>query len=97
VFNKQWAIIDKGWKLVYAKDYNPKNRPITSQIMLGSNSGKIALYNLNEDIGERDNLLAEEREKAEELQRKFDLWMEEMKADHSNYRFWESNCIVDEQ
>ncbi|HKK63779.1 MAG TPA: sulfatase-like hydrolase/transferase [Bacteroidales bacterium] len=97
VFNKQWAIIDKGWKLVYAKDYNPKNRPITSQIMLGSNSGKISLYNLNEDIGERDNLLAEEREKAEELQRKFDLWMEEMKADHSNYRFWESNCIVDEQ
>ena len=90
-FGKQWAIIDNGWKLVYAEDYNPENRPITSQIMLGSNSGTIALYNLNVDIGERNNLLAEEPEKAEELQVKFDLWMEEMKADHSSYQFWKES------
>jgi arylsulfatase A-like enzyme len=88
-FDKQWAIIDKGWKLVYAEDYNPGWRPITSQIMLGANSGKLALYNLNEDIGERNNLLEKEPEKVKELQQKFDWWMEEMIADHSNYQFWE--------
>jgi arylsulfatase A-like enzyme len=87
-FGNQWAIIDQGWKLVYAEDYNPKNRPITSQIQLGANSGKVALYNLNDDIGERNNLLGQEPEKVKKLQQKFDLWMDEMKADHSNYQFW---------
>ena len=89
-FGNQWAIIDKGWKLVYAEDYNPKWRPITSQIRLGANSGKLALYNLNEDIGERNNLIVEAPEKAKELQQKFDSWRTEMKADHSNYQFWKS-------
>ncbi len=88
-FGNQWAIVDNGWKLVYAEDYNPENRPITSQIMLGSNSGKVALYNLNNDIAERNNLIEEEPEKANELQQKFDSWMEEMTAGHSNYQFWE--------
>ena len=87
-FGNQWAIIDKGWKLVYAEDYNPQNRPITSQIRLGANSGKVALYNLNEDIGERINLIETKSEKANELQQKFDAWLIEMKEDHSNYKFW---------
>ena len=86
-FGNQWAIIDQGWKLVYAEDYNPKNRPITSQIRLGANSGKIALYNLNEDIGERNNLFEKEPAKAKELQQKFDSWMQQMKADHVRYEF----------
>jgi arylsulfatase A-like enzyme len=90
-FGNQWAIIDKGWKLVYAEDYNPKNRPITSQIRLGANSGKVALYNLNEDIGERNNLLGIETEKAKELQQKFDSWLKEMKDDHQDYIFWKNN------
>ncbi|KJF41722.1 sulfatase family protein [Draconibacterium sediminis] len=87
-FGKQWAIIDQGWKLVYAEDYNPGWRPITSQILLGANSGKLALYNLNEDIGERNNLVDVEEEKARELQHKFDSWLEKMKAEHQNYSFW---------
>ncbi len=86
-FGEQWAIVDQGWKLVYATNYNPKNRPITSQIRLGANSGKVALYNLNIDIGERNNLIAEEPEKAESLQQKFDSWLSAMKADHPNYVF----------
>ena len=90
-FGKQWAIIDKGWKLVYAEDYNPGWRPITSQIMLGANSGKLALYNLNEDIGERNNLIEIEVDMAKELQQKFDVWLEEMKADHAEYSFWSAD------
>ena len=86
-FGEQWAIIDQGWKLVYAEDYNPEYRPITSQISLGANSGEVALYNLNEDIGERNNLIKKEPEKAKELKQKFDSWMKEMKADHPNYVF----------
>ncbi len=86
-FGEQWAIIDKDWKLVYAEDYNPENRPITSQIRLGANSGKVALYNLNEDIGERNNLIEIEPKKAKELQQKFDWWLKKMKADHPNYVF----------
>lgn len=90
-FGNQWAIIDKGWKLVYAEDYNPENRPITSQIRLGANSGQVALYNLNNDVVERNNLIGDEPEKAKELQQKFDSWLEEMIAGHSNYQFWENN------
>jgi arylsulfatase A-like enzyme len=86
-FAEQWAIIDQGWKLVYAEDYNPKNRPITSQIRLGLNSGKVALYNLNEDIGELKNLIKEEPAKAKELQQKFDSWLTRMKADQVRYEF----------
>ncbi|MGQ1784884.1 sulfatase family protein [Saccharicrinis sp. GN24d3] len=89
-FDKQWAIIDNGWKLVFAEDYCPKWRPITSQIMLGSNSGKLALYNLKEDIGERNNLIEIESEKAKELQAKFDHWLEKMNDDHGNYVFWQA-------
>ena len=88
-FGNQWAIIDQGWKLVYAEDYNPGWRPITSQILLGANSGKVALYNLNEDNGERNNLIEIEVEKAKELQQKFDNWLEQMKADHQHYSFWQ--------
>jgi arylsulfatase A-like enzyme len=80
-FGREWAIIDQGWKLVLAYNYNPANRPITSQIRPGENSGKLALYNLNEDVGERNNLIADEPEKAVELQHKFDQWLEEMHLD----------------
>ncbi len=90
-FGNQWAIIDKGWKLVYAEDFNPINRPITSQIRLGANSGGRALYNLSKDIGERNNLFEQEPEKAKELQQKFNLWMNEMQDDHHNYQFWEGD------
>ncbi|MEL7118711.1 MAG: sulfatase-like hydrolase/transferase [Bacteroidota bacterium] len=90
-FGKQWAIIDDGWKLVYAEDYNPSYRPITSQIRLGAHSGEVALYDLNQDIGEQNNLLEQEPEKAEELRLKFDTWLKEMQADHHNYQFWNAN------
>jgi hypothetical protein len=50
----------------------------------------LALYNLNEDIGEQNNLIAEEPQKAEELQKKFDLWLQEMQADHANYSLWKA-------
>lgn len=89
-FGKQWAVIDQGWKLVYAEDYNPPNRPITSQIRLGAHSGQEALYNLNKDVGERINLIDEEPAKAEELKTKFDAWMKKMQSDHSNYQFWQA-------
>jgi arylsulfatase A-like enzyme len=89
-FGKQWAIIDQGWKLVFATDYNPSNRPITSQIRLGANSGEVALYNLKDDIGERNNLISQEAAKAEELKSKFDLWLNEMQNDHSNYELWKA-------
>jgi arylsulfatase A-like enzyme len=82
-FGREWAIIDQGWKLVLAYNYNPANRPITSQIRLGEHSGKLALYNLNEDVGERNNLITMEPGKAAELQNKFDLWMEEMRRDQN--------------
>lgn len=90
-FGNQWAIIDNGWKLVYAVDYNPSNRPITSQIQLGANSGQLALYNLTEDIGERNNLIEKETQKAEYLKQKFDNWLEKMKNDNVNYEFWATN------
>jgi arylsulfatase A-like enzyme len=90
-FGNQWAIIDKGWKLVYAEDYNPANRPITSQIRLGANSGEVALYNLNKDIGEQNNLIEQEHERAKELQQKFNLWINEMQNDHKNFQFWEGD------
>jgi len=95
-FGKQWAIIDNGWKLVYAEDYNPPNRPITSQIRLGTNSGKVALYNLIEDIGERNNLIEKETQKADELKNKFDAWLATMQKDQKNYQFWSAHKIQDE-
>lgn len=90
-FGREWAIIDQGWKLVLAYDYNPSNRPITSQIMLGEHSGEVALYHLRVDISEKNNLINKEPEKAEELQKKFDQWLQEMKADHDNYTFFKQS------
>ena len=87
-FGKGWTILDQGWKLVLAYNYNPSYRPITSQIMLGEHSGEVALYNLNEDISEKNNLIEKEPEKAEELRAKFAHWLEEMKADHVNYTIY---------
>ncbi|MCU4157758.1 sulfatase-like hydrolase/transferase [Carboxylicivirga sp. A043] len=86
-FGKQWAIIDDGWKLVYAEDYKPHWRPITSQIRLGVNSGQVGLYNLNTDIEEQNNLIDLLPRKGEELQMKFDMWLNDMKQDHKNYQF----------
>ena len=96
-FGKQWAVIDNGWKLVYAEDYNPAHRPITSQIRLGANSGKVALYNLDEDIGERNNLIKQEPEKEKELRTKFDSWMKEMQDEYLNYRFWQAEKKIKEE
>ncbi len=93
-FGNQWAIIDDGWKLVYAEDYNPVNRPITSQIVLGASSGQVALYNLKEDEAERNNLIKREPEKAEYLKQQFDSWMDNMREDHEKYEFWESNSLA---
>lgn len=87
-FAKQWAIIDQGWKLVLATDYNPRWRPITSQIQLGANSGVLALYNLKEDVGERNNLINDYPDKASELEQKFNIWLNEMKTSHKEYSFW---------
>lgn len=84
-FEKHHAVIDKGWKLVYTENYNPDNRPITSQILLGRHENQTALYDLTRDPAERNNLLEEEPAKAGELERLFQEWLAEMRADHSNY------------
>lgn len=89
-FGNQWAIIEDGWKLVYAEDYNPANRPITSQIQLGAHSGEVALYNLKKDPAERDNLIDKEPDKAKYLKDKFRSWLKSMKKDNGTYEFWEA-------
>ncbi|WP_186755230.1 sulfatase family protein [Echinicola salinicaeni] len=85
-FANQWAVIDQNYKLVFANDYNPKNRPITSQIMLGSNPGKIALYNLEKDPGERHNLIEQDSIKAKEMQTLRQSWLKGMEANYGNYK-----------
>ncbi|GAB3665120.1 sulfatase-like hydrolase/transferase [Echinicola sediminis] len=84
-FGKQWAVIDQDWKLVFAEDYNPANRPITSQIMLGANPGVEALYNLQNDPGERNNLIEQEDQKAVELKNKHQNWLNSMKGNYASY------------
>ncbi|WP_200978951.1 sulfatase [Echinicola sp. 20G] len=84
-FGNQWAIIDQNWKLVLAEDYNPENRPITSQIQLGSNPGVVALYDLSKDPGERNNLIHEHEAKAKALKTKHHDWINSMAANYGQY------------
>lgn len=86
-FEKHYAVIDEGWKLVYTENYNPADRPITSQILLGKYNNELALFNLKSDPGERNNLIEQEPERAAALENKFSQWLETMKADHKNYTF----------
>lgn len=88
-FEKHYAVIDDDWKLVYTEDYNPVDRPITSQILLGSSNNQLALFNLSKDAGERNNLIEEEPAIAEDLKEKFSIWLSTMKDDYQNYVFSE--------
>ncbi|UCS91760.1 sulfatase-like hydrolase/transferase [Echinicola marina] len=85
-FGNQWAVIDQNYKLVFANDYNPKNRPITSQIMLGAHPGKVALYNLEADPGERQNLIEQDSLRAQEMQSLRENWLQGMKGKYGNYK-----------
>ncbi|MBD8489511.1 sulfatase-like hydrolase/transferase [Echinicola sp. CAU 1574] len=85
-FGKQWAIIDQDWKLVLAEDYNPENRPITSQIQLGSNPGVEALYDLAADPAERNNLIQQNSIKAKSLKTKHQNWINKMAARYDHYQ-----------
>lgn len=84
-FEKHYAVIDKGWKLVYTDDYNPPDRPITSQILLGAHNRQLALYNLETDPSERTNIIEQEPVKADQLKSYFSQWLEKMQRDHKNY------------
>lgn len=85
-FGDQWAVIDQNYKLVFATDYNPNNRPITNQIMLGSNPGKVALYNLQEDPGERHNLIGQDSLKAKNMEDLRQAWLKGMSDNYGNYK-----------
>lgn len=84
-FEKHYAVIDGPWKLVYTFDYNPPNRPITSQIMLGAHNDQLALYNLENDPGERNNLIEMEPAVAARLKESFAAWKAAMRSDHHRY------------
>lgn len=86
-FEKHFAIIDGEWKLVFTEDYNPENRPITSQIQLGNSNNQLGLYHLASDPGERKNRVQEEPEKVKALTSRFKAWMDKMQKDHANYTF----------
>src|SRR5690606_37094261 len=77
-FEKHSAIIDGEWKLVFTEDYNPENRPITSQIQLGNSNNQLGLYHLASDPGERKNRVQEEPEKVKALTSRFKAWMDKM-------------------
>ncbi|WP_343704233.1 sulfatase-like hydrolase/transferase [Chitinophaga sp.] len=85
-FDKHYAVIDGPWKLVHTFDYNPADRPITSQILLGAHNNELALYNLEKDPGERENLLEKEPAVAARLKEQFARWKAAMREDHHRYR-----------
>jgi arylsulfatase A-like enzyme len=64
-FGPQMAIRQGDWKLV-------KYDPVVDGGKKGATDAR--LYNLAEDIGEEDNVIAEEPEKAQELQAAWDAW-----------------------
>lgn len=86
-FEKHYAIIDGEWKLVFTEDYNPENRPITSQIQLGNSNNQLGLYHLTRDPGERKNLVTKEPERVKILLTRFKSWMDDMQEEHENYTF----------
>lgn len=57
-FGEQWAVRHGDWKLVVSK----------------GGSGTPELYNLAEDVGERNNLASKETDRVLELQKLFDTW-----------------------
>jgi hypothetical protein len=73
--------------LVFTEDYNPENRPITSQILLGSSNNTPALFNLQDDPSERINLINQHPSIAKELESKFKDWLEIMREGRENYSF----------
>ena len=58
MFGEQWAVRHGDWKLVVSR----------------GGSGSPELYNLAEDVGERNNLSSNEPARVSELQKLFDLW-----------------------
>lgn len=64
-FNPQMAVIQDGWKLV-------KYDPVADGGKKGATD--LRLYNLRDDVGEEHNLIAEQPEKAKELQAAWDKW-----------------------
>jgi len=84
-FDKHYAVIDDGWKLVFTENYNPADRPITSQIKLGKNENQLALYHVQNDPGEEHNLINEAPEKAQQLKQLFAGWLATMAADYKHY------------
>ena len=64
-FGPQMAVRQGDWKLV-------KYDPVVDGGKKGATDAR--LYNLAEDIGEEDNVIAEEPEKAQELQAAWDEW-----------------------
>ena len=84
-FENQFAVIDREWKLVFAENYNPSDRPITSQIKLNSHSNEIALFNILDDPGEQHNLIHTHPSVAKRLEKRYSDWLQEMAAANNRY------------
>lgn len=85
-FDNQFAVIDKEWKLVFAENYNPADRPITSQIQLNEFSGKLALFNIADDPGEQHNLIEQHPSVAKRLEKLYADWLREMATANKDYQ-----------
>ncbi|QGJ71966.1 Hypothetical protein PBC10988_36790 [Planctomycetales bacterium 10988] len=70
-FGTQWAVRSQDWKLLQAREASGG----TIQI---ANTGPVRLFNLDEDIGEENDLTAKNPEKAEELRRLWEAWAAEL-------------------
>ena len=66
-FGTQWAIRKGPWKLLKAREARGGNIQI-------ANTGPIRLFNLDTDISERNDLAGSMRQKAENLQRRWEAW-----------------------
>ena len=84
-FNNQFAVIDEKWKLVFAENYNPADRPITSQIKLNEWSGQVALFNISADPGEQENLIDQYPEVAKRLKKRYTEWLHDMAIANKHY------------
>ena len=56
------------------------NLPLFEKDKVGNTDGRIELYNLKDDIGEKNNLSAEMQGKASELRRMLHQWRKEVNA-----------------